>query len=164
MDLSFIQWNCRGIYRKINELKNYLGNAETLPDIIALQETHLVPKYKPKINGYEMVRKDRDIKGGGICIFIKNEIPFIEIDLGDVSPIEAQCIRIQETYFFNVYIPPNKNVERHRIMSMLDVREPRAVKKVIVGDFNAHHPMWGSAITNSRGRHVFNTNTIPYNQ
>ena len=99
MDLSLIQWNCRGIYRKINELKNYLSNGDTLPDIIALQETHLVPKYKPKINGYELIRKDRDIKGGGLCIFIKNEVSFIEIDPGDVSPNEAQCIHIQETTF-----------------------------------------------------------------
>ena len=82
---------------------------------------------------------------------------FVTPDLGDVCPIEAQCIRIQETYFFNVYTPPNKNVERYCIMSMLDIREPRSVKKIIVGDFNADHPTCGSVITNARGRHLLDT-------
>ena len=42
-------------------------------------------------------------------------------------------------------------------MSMLDVCESRTVKKIIVGDFNAHHSMWGSDITNSQGRHLLHT-------
>ena len=116
--LTFIQWNCRGIYRKINELKNLLEKADTMPDIIALQETHLIPKYTPKINDFQLIRKDRNINGGGVCMFVKNEISFVETDLQVNRPIEAQCIKIQDFFFFNVYVPPNKSVSRPDLLSL----------------------------------------------
>ena len=47
MDLKILQWNCRGIYRKIVEFKHHIANLSHTPDIIALQETHLVQKYTP---------------------------------------------------------------------------------------------------------------------
>ena len=92
MAFSVLQWNCQGIYRKLPDLKNYLDNLKTLPDVIALQETHLISKYKPKLPGFELIRKDRNINGGGICMFIKNNISFSEIDVHFGNIIEAQCV------------------------------------------------------------------------
>ena len=110
MAILILQWNCRGIYRKINELKHLLDNAETLPDILALQETHLTEKCTPKIPGFTMIRKDRNVHGGGVCMFIKNNIPFVEKEVPENENIEVQCICIREIQLFNVYLPPNKNI------------------------------------------------------
>ena len=151
MAILILQWNCRGIYRKINELKHLLDNAETLPDILALQETHLTEKYTPKIPGFTMIRKDRDVHGGGVCMFIKNNIPFVEREVPKNENIEVQCICIREIQLFNVYLPPNKNIGRAALTSLLSTS---SAKTIIVGDFNAHHPMWSEGITNSYGRNL----------
>ena len=120
---------------KINDLKHFLINSEILPDIIALQETHLIAKYVPKIPEYSLVRKDRDVRGGGVCMFLKNNIPFTEIEVNSKRPIEAQCVVIQDLQIFNVYIPPCADVEGSALSSLLVASEPRTI---IIGDFNAH--------------------------
>ena len=149
MAILILQWNCRGIYRKINELKHFLDNTETLPDVLALQETHLIEKYTPKIPGFTMIRKDRNVHGRGVCMFIKNNIPFAEREVPEIENVEVQCICIREIQLFNVYLPPNKNIERAALTSLLSTS---SAKTIIVGDFNAHHPMWSAGITNSHGR------------
>ena len=152
MTLMLMQWNCRGIYRKISELKNWLENMATKPDVIALQETHLISKYTPRIRGYVLLRKDRDIHGGGVCFFINERINFQEIQMEDAHLIESQLIMIDSLKVFNLYIPPNKSISKDLLFRTF---RHCASKCVIVGDFNAHHSLWGSRATNSCGRHLF---------
>ena len=152
MDLKILQWNCRGIYRKILELKHHIANLSHTPDILALQETHLVQKYTPRIRNYTLIRKDRDVHGGGVCLFIKNNLPYNEVCLGNIGAIEAQCIAIQDVRIINVYIPPNRRPPQSHFERLFAARTSRSV---FIGDFNAHHPLWSEAVTNSNGRNLY---------
>ena len=40
------------------ELEGLLTSLQPLPDVIALQETHLIEKYSPKLSGYYHYRQD----------------------------------------------------------------------------------------------------------
>jgi len=77
MAVQVLQWNCRSIFRKLPEFKQFLSTFRTLPDIICLQETHLTPKYQPSLPGYTLLRKDRPPhlgKGGGLCVAVKHSV------------------------------------------------------------------------------------------
>ena len=87
-------------------------------------------------------------------MFVNNEISFVETNLQVNRPIEAQCIKIQDFFFFNVYVPPNKSVARPDLLSLLTSIKSRPNKTIIVGDFNAQYPTWGSNISNTHGRHL----------
>lgn len=76
MAINILQWNCRGLHRKLPELKTYICSLKQKPEVIAIQETHLVHRYTPRIAGYDLVRKDRDIHGGGICFFVSTRLKF----------------------------------------------------------------------------------------
>ena len=62
MDIVF--WNCQGLTPKLKELQNYLP--ENQINIPALNETHLKPKHKFHLPGYDIYTNDRlvGIKGG----------------------------------------------------------------------------------------------------
>ena len=152
MDLKILQWNCRGIYRKLLEFKHYLTNLNRTPDVIALQETHLIQRYTPRIKNYVLIRKDRDVRGGGICFFVKNNLPFNEVELENLGEIEAQCISVQGVIITNVYIPPNHSIPKRYLERIFTRRNRRSV---FVGDFNAHHSLWSDAVANTNGKYLY---------
>lgn len=53
----------------------------------------------------------------------------------------------------NVYCPPNIRIEFNQLKSVID---QFAHPKLIVGDFNSQHPLWGSDISNIMGNHIYN--------
>ena len=85
MYLKVLQWNCRGIYRKILAFKHYIADLTEAPDVIELHEIHLIQKYNPRIKNYPLIRRVRNVHGGGICFFIKNNLPFNEVELDDLG-------------------------------------------------------------------------------
>ena len=107
--ITVLQWNCRGIYRKLHEFKKFLSDLDIAPDLIALQETHLVERYTPKIHGYRIFRKDKSISSGGLAIFVKENLSVsnIDIDISTTSRIEVQCIQVS-------YLPTKLPVKRRR--------------------------------------------------
>ena len=52
-------------------------NSQNKPDFICIQESWLKNSINFKLDNYSLVRKDRfNERGGGVCIFIKNNIVF----------------------------------------------------------------------------------------
>ena len=133
--LTILQWNCRGIYRKLPELKKYLASFITRPDLLLLQERHLTQKYLPKIQGYNVFRKDKSACSGGLAIFARDNLQASEIRTTSSSNLEIQFIQVQNLHIYNIYIAPNCQLE-NRDLTFLNELPPRTV---IVGDFNAHH-------------------------
>ncbi|CAB4034257.1 RNA-directed DNA polymerase from transposon BS [Paramuricea clavata] len=65
--------NVRSLYKHIEELRIYLQ--EQYFDIISLNETMLdssISNHEIKINGYDIVRKDRNWHGGGVANYLRN--------------------------------------------------------------------------------------------
>lgn len=109
MDLHLLQWNAGGLTTKFRELQNFLITNKI--DIALIQETNFKSYHRPNwhIHGYQLFRKDRPapVKGGGVCIYIRNTIP----SKIKPSPDNMECITIQISTttgpldITNIYIP-----------------------------------------------------------
>lgn len=149
---TIIQWNCNGLKNNLSELQIIRSNL--LPVILALQETHLKPDEPFRLRGYRCFRKDvqpLQRAQGGVALFIRNNIPVKEIRL--ISELQVTAVQIEsplKVTICNFYLPDG-NWQVHDIHNIID-QLPRPV--LIVGDFNAHSPLWGSLALDTRGRRV----------
>jgi exonuclease III len=87
--------------------------AKYSPEIFLIQETWLKPYITPPpISGYIIVRKDRVKRaGGGVAIYIKEEIEFEEMSF-DFGFIESAAVKIftegTNITFASLYMPPSQ--------------------------------------------------------
>ena len=95
--LGILSWNMNGMKTnysiKCNELQTYIDNSSANIDIICIQETKLIKNQTPfKFKGYQKpVYKNRlnaTHPGGGVCIYVKNDITFKDTSKASVSDIE----------------------------------------------------------------------------
>lgn len=108
--LKILQWNCRSILNKKQELQTVAHQY----DIILLIKTWLKLELKFYLKDFNVIRKDRPLnKGGGICICIRNNIKFtIEDSLQNIPlPFETLGIGINlpqnPLLIVTIYRPPN---------------------------------------------------------
>ena len=151
--ISILQWNCRGIYRKILEFKRYLSTLSTIPDLLILQETHLIERYSPKIQGYDLIRKDNTLHSGGLAIFAKDNLRTVILNTPGTTNIELQCIRVHNLSIYNIYIPPDRRLD----IQELDFMSNLPKHAIIVGDFNARHHVWSNSdnpLSNKRDQSI----------
>ena len=71
--------NIRGYKSKMDTLMEIINSEK--PDVIGLVETMLAEKEKVEINGYFIVRNDRNAEGGGTMFAIRNEYKHITIEV-----------------------------------------------------------------------------------
>ena len=152
--LSICQWNIRGFQANKSYLE-YLINAFSL-NIFVLQETFLAKEKNIAFQNFNIFRKDRDYKGGGVMIGIKNFVPSFEIKLQtDLEVIAVQIFsKPKNITVCNIYIPPSLNdaVEQlEKVIKQLPKDNPLS----LLGDFNAHHALWDSPQNNARGEKLY---------
>ena len=71
--------NIYSILKHFDEIKIFLD--EKKPHIMGLNETKLdssIGDDELSIEGYSLVRKDRNTHGGGVELYVHNDIPFIK--------------------------------------------------------------------------------------
>ena len=82
-------------------------NSQNKPDFICIQESWLKNSINFKLDNYSLVRKDRfNERGGGVCIFIKNNIVFKIKENDFINNIEYVHMEffMNNKYFNLVYI------------------------------------------------------------
>ena len=141
--LHVISFNCKSLNTKLGEFKLYLYKKK--PHIVCLCEIGAIAGKEPNFLGYRGLWKHRQGgRGGGVGVLIKNEIAVIsdQIVVKPNSLLEVQKVTIKMLYFdldiLNVYNPGvnvDVNTWNYYVRQMSNY-------SVIVGDFNAHHPMW----------------------
>ncbi|GFX95438.1 putative RNA-directed DNA polymerase from transposon X-element [Trichonephila clavipes] len=124
------------------------------PVCVALQETFLKSCHTTKIRRYGCVRKDTEgpSVSGGVCIFTSLDVPSSALPLH--TSLQAVAVRIHSTSLITVcclYFPPNTVIHQHDLTNLVD---QLPAPFVILGDFNGHSTLWGSAKTNPRGRQI----------
>ena len=86
---------------KLIELRNIA--IQTIVAVITISETWLdnsINSTKVAIEGYNLIRRDRDRQGGGVCAYIRNGIAFKErFDLDNAS---LECL------WFEIFITENQ--------------------------------------------------------
>lgn len=151
--LQITQLNCNSLSNKVSELKIYIYS--TKPDIMCLCETHL-KRDGPKIQGYDSLWLPRVVgEKGGLAIIIRQDIKHRVLDLQQYQGgnMEYQAIEISSGIgiinIMNIY-NPHKDITHAEISHYIQQLEPSFI---LVGDFNAHSPMWDMrGRSNSSGR------------
>ena len=78
--LKIISLNINSLYKHLDELRIFCF--EHSPHIICLNETKITEEFSDellKIDGFQnIIRKDRTRHGGGVAVYVKNDIKFSE--------------------------------------------------------------------------------------
>ena len=78
--LKFVQWNARSVYPKLDELRFIMCDPLREADVLGITETWLNSSYahsSTEIDGYNHERRDRrGGRGGGVAVYIRDEIPY----------------------------------------------------------------------------------------
>jgi len=149
---TIIQWNANGIAAHLSELKRFLSQQASLPDIICIQESLLRKQNtKFRLNGYRIERADRDGHGGGLVTCIKDGLSYLR--LPNPTSLEALVIQVQfeskVVKIVNTYHAPNKPLidDQYRLLFQTFNRDT-----IILGDLNAYSTVFGALTTDNRGR------------
>nr|CAH7714757.1 unnamed protein product [Callosobruchus chinensis] len=149
---NIIQWNCNGCTSHINELRIMLREHD--PFCVALQETHFKPGHNFSLRGFNIFRKDviPDRRArGGVALLLKHNVIALEVNLN--TCLQAVAVRIESPIIAtlcSLYLPDGTwHVDQlHNLITLL----PPPI--ILMGDFNAHSPLWGSIRRDIRGRTI----------
>ena len=150
---SVIQWNCRGFTNNHSEL--CLLTQQYNPVAVCLQETHITDESKVSFKGYTPFNKldhSHERASGGSSILIRNDVIHSPVKL--TTNLQAVAVKITLSFVFtlcSIYAPPNKYIDIKDLEDLLSqLQEP----VMILGDFNAHNPLWGSDTQSPKGRMI----------
>ena len=131
--------------KHIDEIRLLLKNQTV--DILELNETRLhadISSEFVNIDGYDIVRMDRDKHGGGICFYIRRTISYL--NRGDLVPenLESVCLEINQPnsrsfIVSTIYRPPSATVESFsQIESLLKNVDNENKEIYLLGDLNCN--------------------------
>ena len=127
---------------------------ENSPLAVCLQETHFTPGESFNLRGYRSFRKDvvPHLRArGGVAIYVKNNIPAKEIQIqSNLQTISVQIEYPCKITICNIYLPEFD----WNINDLTNITSQLPTPYLIIGDFNAHNPVWGSNRIDTRGRIV----------
>ena len=153
MMTNFISWNCRGLINKRDEIREIISDHR--PICFALQETHLKNNDKVTIRGYSIYSKSchsSERATGGVALLVSNNFPHSPIPLN--TSFYAIAVQIHIRHIISVcsiYLPPNDALQKHDLNSLI---KQLPTPFLILGDFNAHNPLWRSPDINPRGHTI----------
>ncbi|GFU89335.1 hypothetical protein TNCV_1783181 [Trichonephila clavipes] len=132
--------------RIISEINILVENSQGSSQIPKSNPQLLNAEIKKKIARHENKKKDReDRSGGGLLIAVPSNISAqqIPIQIQQTRELEILAIKIHvrniSFYIVNIYAPRGFN-----IILIKSFLESLMAPMIIFGDFNLHHPMWGS--------------------
>lgn len=139
MVAMFLQWNCRSIKLKKNDLIFLINKFK--PVVFAVQEMWLSPGSHFRVTGFSCFRDDRDDGYAGSTLLVSRSISYSQIPLPSHSVnINMVAVRAINITFVSVYFPsPNLSV----LSEFRSLITGLPLPLVILGDFNIHHTSWG---------------------
>ena len=125
------------------------------PVAMCLQETHISDESNVSFKGYTPYnRLDLSHEGasGGSSILIRNDVIHSPVRL--TTDLRAVAVEITLTFVFticSIYAPPNKYIDIEDLEHLLSqISEP----VMVLGDFGARDPLWGSSTQTPKGRMI----------
>lgn len=135
--------NTRSLEPRMSEVKEILRTTKL--DILAITETWCddTKCRVLEVDDYTIVRKDRNRRGGGVLLYIRNGIEYKERNDLEHPDIEATWIELstllnkQKTLVAVYYRPPDKKQEYYNsTVDMLDKAYLEGKQLIVLGDFN----------------------------
>ena len=109
--------NVASLTKYIDEIRLLLCDKKI--DVLALNETRLDSSISDELlamDGYDIIRADRNRNGGGVCIYIRCHVNYEKCF--DLIPtgLEAVCLEIKQSnsrsfIISSIYRPPSASVE-----------------------------------------------------
>ncbi|KAM7315781.1 hypothetical protein ISCGN_005564 [Ixodes scapularis] len=145
------QWNGRGYKNKYGSLTQYISTSTTPPELIALQETNT----QVRLPGYVTYGTDT---GNSLHTLVSKRLVAVQHHLQQSEPlailleiIPPATKKKNPMFLLNIYCRPKSSptILRHVLKQATHIAANNPL--LIVGDFNAAHPLWGYAYANPRG-------------
>lgn len=144
--LLFLGINARSLLSKLNEIR-WL-TISTNPAVLCVSETWLdntIMDNEIYINNYQITRKDRNRQGGGVCIYVRNDIIFnhrsdLNHDELEAVWVELLLPRTKPILTGAIYRPPKQNSFYQDFENFLMTKGIDFSKNetIIIGDFNTN--------------------------
>ena len=160
--MSILYANARSIFLKRNHL--LIHARKERPDIIMITESWLNMRDKHltaevAISGYNLFAKCRLKKaGGGVLLYIKNEITAIKVSKTDVEEYDSLYVEIKNNnkkYILGVVYRPPKQTEENDMRLYNEIKSVIKDKNaVICGDFNNPSVDWSTLTGDREGRRL----------
>ena len=159
---DFLQWNCKGLRARSEALKVLMHDFN--PGVVCLQETMLgTNHFNPGLNYdiYDCAAPAGDRAHGGAAVIIKKSLQHSLISLNTL--LQAVAVRVildKEVTVCSLYLPPKVPFNVTDIQNLID---QLPTPFLILGDFNAHNPLWGGDILDIEGRtieDIIDTNSV----
>ncbi|MEM1010393.1 MAG: endonuclease/exonuclease/phosphatase family protein, partial [Myxococcota bacterium] len=138
-----LQWNIRGYRANHTELQTLL--ALKTPAVVALQETKLKHDYICQQLHYKTFRHDIQsptIAHGGVALLVHFSVPSYSFRLR--TSIQAVAATVDfgqhKATIVYVYLPPSEAFPEEALNNLI---QQLPANYILLGDFNAHHTMWG---------------------
>lgn len=145
--MNIIQYNIRGLENNRNDIDT-LQNLYK-PSVFCLQETHIKNNI-PSFLNYKLIHNYNPQATQGLAFLLKKDLQFSQIPL--ITNFQAIAISINMPFkvnICNIYIHPTLSIDRGPFQNLINqIPQPR----LILGDFNAHNPLWGAKNKNGRGQ------------
>ena len=151
---KILQWNVNGLQSRLPRLQSLVDRNQ--PKIIALQEIKLTDDGFRYFRGFTLYKRCRHVAGGGgVLLAINNNIPSTQIQLN--TTLEAVACKVYFDNFClnicNVYFNDDADITAQTFNNLVkSIPSPR----LILGDFNVKHSLWGSPDNDPRGVAIFN--------
>ena len=136
--------NINGLNTKVDELREIVS--EKGIQIMGINETKVSPSLPDNIisiDGYSIVRKDRNESGGGVAIYIHSSFNYEVVDTLPENTLELICIKIipkvAQSFFVLIwYRPPSSTVDKLLEMeNILSYLELSGKEIIFLGDTNS---------------------------
>ena len=145
-----LQWNCRHINTNLMQFTQFLHSADNIFHVICLQSPSVRKTDLPVLQNYYYppscfidngkVRTATYILKS-LQVSFPSRIPEVCADVCDVHSLSCGALRI-----INAYFPKGCGGENTQWLA-----DTQGDNVLVVGDFNAHHSMWGGPGTSNKG-------------
>lgn len=155
--LRIVTWNANGLMQRIPELELYLITDKI--DICLISESHLVKSCNVKIRGYCCYHAlhPTDRARGGSTIIVKDSIKHYEDSKIEHEKMQVTTISVHRDSKENlkisaIYCPPKQKIKKQDYEKFFLTL---GCSFIAGGDFNAKNTFWGSRLTTTRGRELY---------
>lgn len=146
LNINLLQWNTQGFIN--NKFALELLVARHKPNIIALQETHIIEKnlHMLHLPGFAIFHhnKDYEYAKSGVALLVKNNL-IVTQHLKSTGDLLFQTIVVRadvEIHITNIYKEGDVNLSASVVNN---ISLARNVLHIMLGDLNSQNVLWGSA-------------------
>lgn len=155
--LRIALWNANGILPKLPEVESFLKINNI--NVLLVTETHLTSKNYIKIPYYDTYHTEHPdgTAHGGTAIIIQSSLKHYELPKYAENFLQATSIQVHKLpapiTISSVYCPPRHHIKKDIIKPFFE-----SLGNIFIcgGDFNCKHTHWGSRLTTTKGRELYN--------